>query len=132
METHMNFFRLYAKTACRLAAACTLIMSIYIPSARAGIIDTEVLLNAQQDRATVETFLARADVREQLALWGVDPAQASVRVAGLTDAEVQAMAERIDVMPAGGDAAGAIVFIFLVLLVTDLLGLTDVFPFVKK
>ena len=128
----MNFFRQHAKPVCRIVAACLLILSTYIPSARAGIIGTEILLNAEQSRATVETFLAREDVRNQLALLGVDPAQASLRTSNLTDMEVQAMAERIEAMPAGGDAVGAIVFIFLVLLVTDLLGLTDVFPFVKK
>jgi hypothetical protein len=128
----MEFFRHCARPVCRIVAACLFILSTYVPSTHAGIIGTETLLNAEQDRATVETFLARADVRGQLTLLGVDPSQASLRVANLTDTEVQAMAERIDSMPAGGDAAGAIVFIFLVLLVTDLLGLTDVFPFVKK
>ncbi len=128
----MEFFRQCAKPVCRIVAACLLILSTYVPSAQAGIIGTEALLNAEQDRIAVETFLARADVREQLTLLGVDPSQASLRVANLTDTEVQAMADRIDAMPAAGDAAGAILFIFLVLLVTDLLGLTDVFPFVKK
>jgi hypothetical protein len=128
----MNFFRHCAKPVCRVTAACMLILSIHIPAAHAGMIGTEVLLNAEQNRATIETFMSRADIRGQLTLLGVDPAQASVRVANLTDAEVQAMAERIDAMPAGGDAAGVILIIFLVLLMTDLLGLTDVFPFVKK
>ncbi len=128
----MNFFRHYAKPACRLASACMLILSTYVPSARAGLIGTDVLLNAEQNRTAVATFLAREDVRQQLALLGVAPEQATLRVSSLTDTEVQAMAEHIDAMPAGGDAVGAIVFIFLVLLVTDLLGLTDVFPFVKK
>lgn len=128
----MIFFRLHAKPVCRLVAACMLMLSTYIPSAHAGIIGTEALLNAQQNRATVETFLAREDVRNQLTLLGVDPALASLRSSNLTNQEVQALAERIQSLPAGGDAAGAIVFIFLVLLVTDLLGLTDVFPFVKK
>lgn len=128
----MNFFRLHAKPVCRLVAACLLILSTYVPSARAGIVGTETLLNAEQNRVAVTSFLAREDVRQQLALLGVDPEQAALRASNLTDAEVQAMAERIEAMPAAGDAAGAIVFIFLVLLVTDLLGLTDVFPFVKK
>lgn len=128
----MNFFRLHAKPVCRLVAACMLILSTYVPSARAGIIGTEALLNAQQNRAAVETFLAREDVRQQLTLLGVDPESAALRASNLTDQEAQAMAERIQSLPAGGDAAGAILLIFLVLLVTDLLGLTDVFPFVKK
>jgi hypothetical protein len=128
----MNFFRPYAKPACRLAAACLLFLSTYIPSAHAGMIGTETLLNAEQNRAEVASFLGREDVRLQLSLLGVDPAQASLRVSNLTDTEVQAMAEQIDTMPAGGDVAGVILIIFLVLLITDLLGLTDVFPFVKK
>jgi hypothetical protein len=128
----MDFFRLHAKPVCRIVAACLLILSTYIPSAHAGIIGTEILLNAEQNRNTVETFLAREDVRTQLTLLGVDPIQASLRTSNLTDREVQAMAERIQTMPAGADAGGTILLIFLVLLVTDLLGLTDVFPFVKK
>lgn len=128
----MNFFRLHAKLATNIAAACMLVLSVYTPAAHAGIVGTEALLNAEQNRATVNAFLAHEDVRGKLAALGVDPAQASLRTDALTDSEVQALADRINAMPAGGDAIGAIVFVFLVLLVTDLLGLTDVFPFVKK
>jgi hypothetical protein len=39
-------------------------------------------------------------------------------------------------MPAGGGAFGIIIgaalFVFIVLLITDMAGATDVFPFVKK
>jgi hypothetical protein len=67
---------------------------------------------------------------------GVDPAEAAQRVAGLSDAEVQQIAGHLDQLPAGQSAVGAILgaalLIFLVLLITDLLGLTDVFPFVRK
>jgi hypothetical protein len=127
----MQFFRNHAKPICRIMAVCLLILSTYIPSTQAGIVDTQTLLHAGQDRARVETFFARQDVQEQLVSLGVDPMQASVRAANLTDMEAQAMAERIDTMPAGGSLGGTIVFIFLVLLVTDLLGLTDVFSFVN-
>ncbi|MFP6758617.1 MAG: PA2779 family protein [Alphaproteobacteria bacterium] len=84
----------------------------------------------------VETFLAREDVKGQLVVLGVDPSEAAVRVASLTDSELAQIAGRLDELPAGegavGAIVGAIVLIFLVLLVTDLLVLTDVFPFVKK
>jgi hypothetical protein len=67
---------------------------------------------------------------------GVDPNEAAARVAVMSDAEVQKIASRIDEMPAGqsaiGALIGAVVLIFIVLLITDLLGLTDVFPFVKR
>jgi hypothetical protein len=38
----------------------------------------------------------------------------------------------MDEMPAGGSIVGAAVLIFLVLLVTDIVGWTDVYPFVNK
>ena len=66
----------------------------------------------------------------------VDPAEAVQRVAGLSDAEVQRIAGHLDQLPAGQGAIGAVigaaVLIFLILLVTDLLGLTDVYPFVRN
>jgi hypothetical protein len=76
------------------------------------------------------------DVQRQLVILGVDPEEAARRVAGLSDTEIQQIAGRLDQLPAGEGTVGAIigaaVIIFLVLLVTDLLGLTDVFPFVNK
>jgi hypothetical protein len=87
---------------------------------------------AQTDpHAQLQQFLARDEIRAELVRLGVDPAVAQARVQALSDAEAAAAVERMPEMPAGG-IIGAIVFIFLVLLITDLLGLTDVYPFVKK
>lgn len=60
---------------------------------------------------------------------GVDHNQAAARVAALSDDEVQQLYGKMQTLPAGGDILGTLVFIFLVLLVTDLLGLTSVYPF---
>ena len=88
------------------------------------------------ERERVLDFLAREDVREQFEALGVDPDEALARTANLSDAEIQQIAGRLDELPAGegavGAIVGAIVLIFLVLLVTDLLGLTDVYPFVRS
>jgi hypothetical protein len=71
-----------------------------------------------------------------LKLHGIDPLEAKARVDSLSDAEAVDVANHIDRLPAGsstvGIIVGAILLVFLVLLITDLLGLTDVFPFVKK
>ncbi len=68
--------------------------------------------------------------------WGVNPEEAKIRVDSLTDQEIEKIAAGIDRLPAGGNGLGAIVgtalIVFLVLLVTDILGYTDIFPFVKK
>lgn len=129
--------KLRRSVALGLAAVMFLITGP-IDAARAALITTEQALEpaAQADaRARVSAFLARDDVRRQMAAYGVDPAEASRRVASLSDAEVQRIAGHLDRLPAGQDAVvaiiGAAVLIFLVLLVTDLLGLTHIFPFVR-
>jgi len=66
---------------------------------------------------------------------GVDPSEVDARIAALSDQEISQIAGHIDEMPAGQGVLGAIIvallIVFIVLLITDLVGLTDVFPFVK-
>lgn len=84
------------------------------------------------DRERIAAALERADVREQLAVFGVDLAEAQARVAALSDAEAAELAARIEALPAGGaDVLGVILVVFLVLLLTDILGYTKVFPFTR-
>jgi len=63
---------------------------------------------------------------------GVDPVAAKARVNQLNDDELAVLLENIDSLPAGGDIGGLLVTVFIVLVITDLLGATDVFPFVKN
>lgn len=87
------------------------------------------------NRATVNEFMNRADVRTKFESLGVDPGEANLRVAALSDAEVAKLAEQIKSAPAGqslGGLVGAAVLIFIVLLITDLLGFTSVFGFTNK
>ena len=106
------------------------------PQAWAGMVSTEQALRAdrlQQQRAQVLSLLDRSQVQEQLVKWGVDPVQAKARVARLSDDQLASVAHRMDGLKAGGgDLIGAAVFIFVLLLVTDILGFTDVFPFTKS
>lgn len=110
-------------------------MSIQIPTASAALIGTQALTEQSQTSAAksrINALLAREDVQRQLMTYGVDPQQAQARVARLNDAEAQRLAAELDKLPAGGmDFVGAVVFIFLVLLLTDILGLTQIFPFVR-
>jgi len=103
--------------------------------AQAGMLPTAaVVANPAKER--IMGFFERSDVRQQLATLGVNPADAKARVAALTDDEAAQLAARVDSMPAGGDGIGALVgaavLIFLVLLLTDILGFTHVFPFTKS
>lgn len=113
-------------------------MTTGLPLAHAKMISTAQTLNSQTDleRARLSAFLERGDVQSQLEAWGLDKKTAQARVDGLTDEEVSQIAREMDRLPAGGDGLGivigAAVLIFLVLLLTDIAGYTDVFPFVKK
>ena len=86
-------------------------------------------------RERIATLLERRDLQAQLEARGVRPAEVKARVAALTDQEAAQLAERIDQLPAGADAGGALIsallIIFIVLLITDILGVTKVFPFTR-
>lgn len=86
--------------------------------------------DADASRARLTSFLSREDVRAELVRMGVSSEDASARVAALTDEEAMALAQRVDQAPAGG-IIGAILLVFFVLLVTDILGYTKVFPFTR-
>lgn len=131
----MKMHRRRARAWVHVSAAALMLASVASPASAAVVGTSELLADAPaaaQSRDQLNAFLARDAVREQLVKWGVDPQDAQARIARLSDHEAQALAQRMQDMPAGGDVLGAAVFVFLVLLATDILGYTDVFPFVKK
>ena len=134
----MNALRQLRRGVALLLAVVMLVVSMPLGAARAALVTTEQMLEESSgagDRARVQAFVSRADVREQMVALGVDPDEAAARVAALSDAQVREIATQLDHLPAGQGAIaaviGAAVFIFLVLLITDLLGLTHIFPFVN-
>lgn len=107
-------------------------------SAQARIVSTEEITapapagNLSANRASVNQFLARDDVRQAMLGQGVSPQAAMERVAAMSDSEVAQLAGRIDQAPAGGDVLGLLFTVFIVLLVTDIMGLTKVFSFTRS
>ncbi len=102
--------------------------------AQAAMIGSDTLLQAsvrEAMQAKVLSQLSRPTLAREMEKLGVDPVAARDRVAALTDAELAALDQRLDSLPAGGDVIGALLFVFVLLLVTDLLGLTKVFPFIR-
>lgn len=132
----------FIRTLCRRLAPIVLtsfgFTCLYIPAAQAGMIAPSTYGQTQngvasEQRQQLQQFLSRDDISAQLVKMGVNPAEAQARVERLSDQEVATAAEHMQQLPAGGNSIiGAIVFIFLVLLITDILGFTNVFPFVKK
>ena len=105
----------------------------------AAMVPTEATIyqiKAQDARDHLKTLISKNDIKKSLISQGIDPMEAKARVDSLSDSEVIEVADKIEQLPAGGGAVGAViaasVIVFLVLLLTDILGYTDVFPFVKS
>src|SRR4051812_36893142 len=104
-------------------------LTLHAPAARAGLIATDTVVSANQAAAArdqLRATLEREDVRQALLARGVRADQVQGRVDALTDSEVKQLNAKMDEMPAGGDALAIAVFVFLVLLLTDILGFTDI------
>jgi len=113
-----------------------LMVSIGMPaSSFAGMVETDQTVNhalAEQGRARIMALVDRDDVRAQLEANGVTSEQAKARINALTDEEALQVSGKLDQLPAGGDVIGIMFTIFIVLLVTDILGFTKVFPFTRS
>jgi hypothetical protein len=107
---------------------CLLLTSI-VPATQADIVSTESALIAEQrmaSQARVNEFLLREDVRAEMVQLGVSPERAIERVGALTLTELQSLETRINDAPAGG-IAEVIGIVAIVLIVLELLGVTNVF-----
>ncbi len=123
----MNAFN---RTVARLLMLCIIGLGMPLP-ASAGIVTTDqIYAGAERDR--VRDFMLREDVRAQMQSLGVDADSVRERVDAMTDEEIGKLAGRIDQAPAGGDVLGILFAVFIILLVTDILGLTKVFPFTRS
>ena len=126
------------KTFHRLIAAalipCMLLAGVPM-TAQAAIVSTEqamVTATGHADRERVGSFFAREDVQAALQAQGVDVNDAIERVNAMSDTEVAQLADRVDQAPAGAGVVGVLLTVFVVLVITDLLGWTSVFPFTRN
>jgi hypothetical protein len=129
MMRSLTFFRWMSMVLVVAVTATT----VPAPARAAMIATTDAA--AAADRQRVEAFIERSDVASRLQALGVRPEDAKARVAALDDEEVAALARRVETLPAGGFAGeviGALLIVFLVLLLTDILGYTKVFPFTRQ
>jgi hypothetical protein len=117
-------------TTLALILMANLVTLGFAQSAGAGIIGTEAAIEAQERSQRVErinSVLSRDSVQQQLVKFGVDPADAKARVASLSDGELASLEERMNELPAGSGAIEVLGIVLLVLLVLELVGVTDVF-----
>lgn len=110
-------------------SACFLSVVMLQPVS-AAIISTQTALASEQragEVARIQEFLDRDDVQAQLIEMGVEPAAAQERVAALTDAELARIAQHLDQLPAGGSVIAIVGIVFVVLLILELVGVTNIF-----
>ena len=135
----MKLIRQRSKSASVFLVILMLLLTVPFQSVLAAMIETEATLDktakGQEARNAIKTILAREDAQAVLRAQGIDPQEASARVDSLTDAEAIRIADQIENLPAGGNffiglliAVGVIV---IILAITDALGYTDVFTFVR-
>jgi hypothetical protein len=131
----------------RIARPVSLVLAVYVfmisgphQAAMAALVGTETVLDGtrvQNARELVRNLMAREEIQAALAQQGIDPQEARARAAALSDAEAVRLADRVESLPAGGDVGalgivvGTLLIVFIILLITDILGLTKVFPFTR-
>lgn len=101
---------------------------------QAAMISTDEVISTQQaemDRQALATVLDRADVQGKLVAMGVTVGDVEQRIALMTDAEVAQLNQQIADLPAGADVVGILVLLFVIFVVTDVIGATDIFPFIR-
>jgi hypothetical protein len=135
----MKFIRKKISFVSLFMATMMLLIAVPYQPLLAAMVPTDSTMyqiKAQDARDHLKTFISRNDIKKSLISQGIDPDEAKTRVDSLSDAEVIEVADKIEQLPAGGGVFGAIIgaalIVFLVLLLTDILGYTDVFPFVKS
>ena len=135
----MQSLRQKRKSIAMLVIIALSAFSIISAPAHAAMVNTAEILKQNQHNLACERmnmFLDRSEVQKYLVAWGVNPDEAKARVDCLSDQEIERISAQLDQLPAGsgglGTVVGAALIIFIVLLITDILGFTDVFTFVKR
>lgn len=101
--------------------------------AQAAMIGNQQIINqhqSQQTRDSLQQLFAQQAARQQLQAWGVSPDQINNRIDSLTDTELARINQQVNDLNAGGNILGILLVIFIVFIITDVIGATDIFPFV--
>ncbi|MEJ2728072.1 MAG: PA2779 family protein [Deltaproteobacteria bacterium] len=135
----MKLIRQRSKSLSAFLVVLMVLLTVPYQSVLAAMIETEATLDitaaGQEARNHIKTILAREDVQAVLRAQGIEPHEATARVDSLTDAEAQRVVDQIGELPAAG---GFIVtflvvvgIIVIILIITDAMGYTNVFTFVR-
>lgn len=135
----MKEIRQKSKVICILFTILMLSISVPYQSALAALVGTETILEnsrISETRSYLKEALEREGVRDTLLARGIDPMEAQARIDSLSDTEIARIADQMDQLPAGGDTLFILLIVvpliaFVVIVVLDAMGYTDILPFVK-
>jgi hypothetical protein len=121
--------------SCLMTFCFLLVQLVWLPQAHASVVSASSIIAASErteQQARVADLLQRDAVAEVLERQGVTADQLNSRLDRLTDTELTMLAEKIDSLPAGEGALGLVLVVFLVLILLDVLGVTNIFPAIKS
>lgn len=113
----------------RFLAVVLVALSVF-NHAHAGLINHNDRLVDQQ-RASILADLTKPSVIAAFEAQGINPATAASRVNAMTAEEIAHLSETLAQQPKGQGFITPFILVFAVLVVSDSLGYTDLFPFVK-
>ena len=120
----------------RLTAIFLSVLLAFMPllPAQAAIIGNDQIVNqdlSNETRDGLQQLFEQESAQQQLQEWGIKPVQIKSRIARLTDAELARINQQVNDLHAGGDVLGILLVLFLVFVITDIFGATDIFPFIN-
>ena len=120
------------RVLCLLVSLSLIVLPVG-PAQAAMISNGQIIgeVQAELNRGVVLQILERERAQQHLRALGVSPEMVKERVSHMTDQEVAQLNQHLADLPAGGDVLGVILILFIVFIITDMLGATNIFPFVK-
>ncbi|GAB5380501.1 MAG: hypothetical protein Alis3KO_26410 [Aliiglaciecola sp.] len=108
-------------------------LSAFIGNAHAEAISSATIMKSQHafyNKQQIIQMVSREDVQNQLVSLGVNKEDAIVRINAMTDSELNQLNAHLNDAPAGG-VVGAVLTVLAIVAILDLLGVTDVYPFIR-
>ena len=127
------------RTVARVLVVSLCALGLPMPAVHAELVATDRVEATRQGGSSEREFLGslfdRADVRSALERQGVSADEAKARVNAMSDDEVAQLAARFNSFPAAGSGFESTLWVgllvFVILLITDILGFTKVFSFTR-
>lgn len=114
--------------------SCVALLSLgFSVSSHAGVYTSDQVIQSEQfnfNKQQVLSMFDETNVQDQLIALGVSKEDALVRLNAMTPYEVSELNKQLNDAPAGG-IVGTIVTVLVVVAVLDLMGITDVYPFIR-